>query len=269
MYTAMDINKNQIVTIDEGLDTPSNQFICPICEGDVIIKNGSINVPHFAHRVYQNCDMFTEDMSDWHRSWQELFPKKTREMVIELKTSWEYFDECADEKNFVPNFPSSAITPTPTSKSTNPLLTLKHRADICLNGYVVEFQHSPLSREEFNARNWFYHECGYKVVWVFDMQEKYINYYDSTGDIDKYKWLYANKTCYDFYASRSDLKKNYFLFFQLTDDFLCRVTWARPKDIYDEFGDYLDTYNDFSRFCTNSRYDLSIEEFVAKIKQKK
>lgn len=42
-----------------------------------------------------------------------------------------------------------------------------------LTNYVIEFQHSPISAEEFDERNKFYTSIGKKVVWIFDVQEKY------------------------------------------------------------------------------------------------
>lgn len=36
------------------------------------------------------------------------------------------------------------------------------RADILMGGYVIEFQHSPISAGEFERRNKFYTRAGYK-----------------------------------------------------------------------------------------------------------
>ena len=47
---------------------------------------------------------------------------------------------------------------------------------------VFEFQHSALSSSEFYERNSFYNALGYKVIWVFDAIEQYLN-----GQIDNYK----------------------------------------------------------------------------------
>ena len=37
--------------------------------------------------------------------------------------------------------------------------------------YVVEFQHSAISQNEFMTRSSFYMSCGYKIIWVFDFCE--------------------------------------------------------------------------------------------------
>ena len=75
-------------------------------------------------------------MSEWHMSWQKLFPHKNREVVI---------------------------------KSENEI----HRADVLCFGTVIEFQHSPISKSEFSRRNKFYTDAGKKVVWIFDLTELY------------------------------------------------------------------------------------------------
>lgn len=74
-------------------------------------------------------------MSDWHFGWQSKFPIENREVVV--------------EKDGV-----------------------VHRADILIKNTVIEFQHSPISGEEFEERNSFYKNCGYHVVWLFDAADK-------------------------------------------------------------------------------------------------
>ena len=60
-------------------------------------------------------DDWKYDMSEWHRGWQSRFPENVREIVVEHR------GEC-------------------------------HRADILMGGYVIEFQHSPISAGEFERR---------------------------------------------------------------------------------------------------------------------
>ena len=51
---------------------------------------------------------------------------------------------------------------------------IKHRADVFIKekNLVIEFQHSQISNEDFNARNEFYNRCGYNIIWVFDGDKK-------------------------------------------------------------------------------------------------
>ena len=164
-----------------------DKYYCPLCKKEVRLRAGSINVPHFAHINSQDCDDFSSDMSEWHREWQSLFPKGNREYII------EHHDE-------------------------------KHRADVCCYSTVIEFQHSPISEEEFWRRNEFYTAAGYKVVWIFDMIDLYDGY-DSSGRLyhvdewsnkygngGKYQWKYPFRFLGGFMPQD---EKNIAIFFQI------------------------------------------------------
>ena len=165
MFKAIDETGRE-VGIDSVLD--NSTYYCPICRGQLIIKakNSESVVTHFAHKSLKDCDTFSHDMSDWHKAWQNRFPIKNQEV------------------------------PLPFDKPC-------HRADVLAYGYVIEFQHSPISVEEFDERNRFYTSLGKKVVWIFDVSEKYKDerfskkkaqyiydgeYTDSNGRLRK-KWI--------------------------------------------------------------------------------
>lgn len=123
-----------------ALDAEKGQeYYCPVCGNQVIPRQGEVNSWHFAH-VTSCVDDWKYDMSEWHRNWQNRFPESTREVVIEYKGE-------------------------------------SHRADILTGGYVIEFQHSPITSTEFERRNLFYTKAGYNVIWVFDETEAYANEY--------------------------------------------------------------------------------------------
>ena len=126
------------------------EYFCPVCNEKLSIKaTNSLSVrPHFAHKKGTEClDDWKHDMSEWHYKWQCRFPEECREVVVEQ-----------DNK--------------------------KHRADVLINNYVIEFQHSPISRDEIKERNEFYTNCGYKVIWVFDANDKIKNTFENNGSID-------------------------------------------------------------------------------------
>ena len=81
---------------------------------------------------WENCH--TYDISQWHNDWQQEFPKDNQEIPLKLGDA-------------------------------------RHRADILVGNTVVEFQHSIMSGKAFEDRNNFYHNLGYKVVWLFDMTD--------------------------------------------------------------------------------------------------
>lgn len=135
MFTALK-KDNKRISIEEA--TPGENYLCPVCRNPVVVKAAkSDNIrTHFAHKRSSLClDDWKHDMSDWHFEWQSKFPIENREVVVENE---------------------GAI----------------HRADILINDTVIEFQHSPISGEEFEERNSFYKKCGYRVVWLFDAADK-------------------------------------------------------------------------------------------------
>lgn len=265
MNAAMNTTQNIKEWIDDAiLCHRYDDFVCPICGTEMIIKNGSIVRPHFAHKSLQNCDTFTHDMSDWHFGWQCGFESQYREVPIELTLLKSEYETAAYRCNFnMRNYELNYINPLV------PSITIKHRADVCINGYVIEFQHSPISNTEFNERCWFYNRAGYKVVWIFDYMHEDIYCTKSTDYSDIWKWTRPKKTFVDFYAAGDFNRKNIFLFFQLDGNLLTKVVWSKPKSIYDEFGDYEYTESDFHCFSTYMRYDYTPDEFVSAINSRK
>lgn len=135
MFTALTMD-NVKISIEDAL--PGENYLCPVCGNSVMVKAISSDHirTHFAHKRNVFClDNWKHDMSDWHFEWQSKFPIENREVVV---------------KN------AGVI----------------HRADVLINNTVIEFQHSPLSGEEFEARNNFYKNCGYSVVWLFDVADR-------------------------------------------------------------------------------------------------
>ena len=204
MFTAMDEARQRIFA-DKSLSKDA-QYFCPICDGNVRLRAGNNNAPHFAH-ITSCTDDFTHDMSEWHRQWQELFPLKNREYVI------KHNDEA-------------------------------HRADVLCYGTVIEFQHSPISDGEFRRRNQFYTSAGFKVIWIFDLidvvdsdrmwcEEDYENQWDNGG---KFRWNHPWRFLNGFLPQR---EKDIDIFFQIVPfgknpkdkEEVCymeRVAWVNP-----------------------------------------
>lgn len=135
----------------------NTEYFCPVCNGKVIPHQGELVVWHYAHKA--SCiDSWHYDMSDWHKNWQSRFPKEKQEVVM-----------------------------TYNGKT--------HRADVCMDNYVIEFQHSEISYSEIIDRNEFYNKLRYKVIWVFD----FAGVYEKPGGIIGYKegtyrWQYPNRS---------------------------------------------------------------------------
>lgn len=101
---------------------------CQICGNKVKAFCGKVNRWHWRHNKLPDCDTFHEPMTEWHRSWQNQFPKEWREVVLERN----------NEKHF-----ADILTPS---------------------NLVIEFQHSSISQKEISERELFYN-C---MVWVID-----------------------------------------------------------------------------------------------------
>lgn len=101
--------------------------ICIGCEQPMIPKCGPVKVKHWAHKSKCMCDHWWESETEWHRSWKNRFPIEFQE-IRHRAESGEW-----------------------------------HIADVkTAQGWVLEFQNSPISVEERNARTSFYRT----VSWV-------------------------------------------------------------------------------------------------------
>ncbi len=182
MLFAFDCNDNRIY-IEDILS--NKEYFCPYCGTPLITKRGEIRQHHFGHRSHKLCSdswerSGTYDISPWHTEWQKCFPGANQEIKLSLGET-------------------------------------SHRADILVGRTVVEFQHSSLSPDNFDDRNNFYHNLGYKVVWLFDMSElmeadRLVSYPTATGFTFTWKNPKKAFTHYDIHSGYIDL------FFQLGPD---------------------------------------------------
>ncbi len=159
---------------------PKVNYFCPSCDEKLVLKKGNIRVHHFAHQRSSTCtDSWHYEMSIWHMNWQNRFPEECQEVVKEHNGK-------------------------------------KHRADVLIEETktVIEFQHSPLSSEEFDDRNHFFNALGYKVIWVFDYAELYEN--DRIEELRPNVWKWTKpKATFDNFELK---KENVEIFFQLQND---------------------------------------------------
>ena len=180
----------------------SEDYFCPCCGSKMVLRMGDIRQHHFAHPSGSICkDSWHYDMTEWHYEWQNKFPKEYQEVVKVY--DWE-----------------------------------KHRADVLIekNKVVFEFQHSPLSPEEFEERNNFYNKLGYKVIWIFDVEEQYQNELIENYKSDLWSWKRPRRT-FDYFDCKNKMVE---IYLQLDNDdtYLVKVTWCTDN-------------NGFSRFATD------------------
>jgi competence CoiA-like predicted nuclease len=122
--------KYAIINAQRAEATKGARGICPACGSEMIAKIYKKKVDHWAHKSKQNCDIWWENETEWHREWKNCFDAEWQEVV--------HKDEITGEI---------------------------HIADVTTpHGWTIEVQHSPMSDEERKARNSFYK----KITWVID-----------------------------------------------------------------------------------------------------
>ena len=116
---------------------PKGKGTCPFCGNVVVAKCGNQNAWHWAHSIKQSCDPWWENETQWHRDWKGHWNVAFQEVV--------HFDGLTGEK---------------------------HIADVKnQNGFVLEFQNSPMSDEELSSRERFYSD----MAWVVNATKFYAN----------------------------------------------------------------------------------------------
>ena len=168
--------------IDADTATKGNLYYCPTCHSVLRLRQGEQRRWHFAHET-ECADKWHYDMSAWHRQWQERFPVETREVIV---------------------------------KAENVI----HRADILANGIVTEFQHSPMTEDEFRTRSRFYMSQGYNVIWLFDEIEHYkagrFENTDKRRGFYNVRWKYPRNTFDIYFRKHNDNTQTVYI--QLKDD---------------------------------------------------
>lgn len=205
-------------------------YYCPMCGKQVILRRGETNISHFAHMANECEDNWHYDMSEWHCSMQNRFDEEQREIIVKHNG-------------------------------------VVHRADILSKNKIIEFQHSPITKEELQERNNFYKSAGYKVAWVFDLQEQYES--GAIQDVERddsallYKWSYPKRFLQCFPMPREN-NKDLLIFFYWIDaeGYECfnRVIWSAGEDGRPDFKRFI-----VSEYCLGFECDtcekMEIEAF--------
>lgn len=175
------------------------EYFCPLCGAPMIVKDGVQNAKHFAHKAGECTDTWHYDMSEWHLRMQSYFPLESREVVV---------------------------------KSGNKT----HRADVLIDKTVIEFQHSPISVDEYMDRNRFFGSLGYSVAWVFDVSQQY-EYDDLYYSSDDNNYLLTWKNPIRIFAyspNPTDYNKNFSIWLYTgeieEDDYIQKVIWCAKDD---------------------------------------
>lgn len=273
MITAL-LNNKLITAKEAYYDYNKNDnYRCPYCNSKLILCTGYINQPYFSHNKNETCEYYDDyNKSDQYDSWhiyiQSLFPKECLEKRI-TKTNIEFFPEDYDIDDYDANYTETRI------------------ADICIGNYVIEIQHSPMDPKEFYNRTTFYTRAGYKLIWIFDWNDKceknHLELINAKPDLyNPNIYSYTWKVKYPFHTCDwilpQEVKKNIAIFFSI-DEFsiddinaerlydnsdleyiedditLHRIIWAIP---YEDSN----IYANYSRIITIPCIGRDIEEFA-------
>ena len=195
MFYANDKDNKRTSAWSANRDIP---FFCPVCKSPVVLRDGLTNAPHFAHRAGTCTDTWHYDMSEWHRKMQSFFPESMQEVVV-----------------------------THDGET--------HRADILYKNTVIEFQHSTISKNEFERRNDFFESLGYRIAWVFDVNDQRLNdqlIFYSEENPNLMKWSHAPKifeNCQSLYDKNRHF--SIWLFWDVEGlDTFAKVTWTATND---------------------------------------
>lgn len=218
MQFAVDENKCRINIENANKD---NAYFCPCCGEKLIQRRGMIKIPHFSHKNNSICaDNWHYDMSEWHYNWQNRFPPECQEVVRTHEGEIHRADVLIEEKKL-----------------------------------VFEFQHSNLSRKEFLDRNRFYQNLGYKIIWIFDVEEQYNNHQINRLTNDKWEWNYPKRTidANDFYSNGVEI------YLQISNNLpiIFRVTSSSYKGLSTFYTDgQLYDYSSFVKILENNGRDF-------------
>lgn len=144
------------------------EYLCPACQEKVILKQGSLVSPHFAHQKHSDCHSFSEGESQEHLQGKKVL----------FKTLKKHYSEVS-------------LEPYISQLQQRPDLMVKNeRGDY----QAIEFQCSPISIDKMIQRSQGYTKEGIEVIWILgqNFQLKETNY----SHLLSYARHYQNKFPY-------------------------------------------------------------------------
>ncbi len=135
MFCAINKVGNRVYAKNASRD---EDYFCPVCKAPVKLRKGDVRAPHFAHGRDRLCtDGWNYETTVWRQKRLEQFPEKNREVIVVNKDGE------------------------------------KHRADVLIADTVILFRSRLISEERFLEITNFFQSLGYRVIWIFDMSERF------------------------------------------------------------------------------------------------
>ena len=133
------IARNQKGNLVSALETSLNRedsYCCPGCQGVVLLRQGQVMCPHFAHKSLQDCQFFSENESAQHLSLKAAL----------YKSLVNHGEKVSIEKV---------------------MSEMGQIADLFVgDSLALEVQCSRLSQQRLRERTRAYHQAGYEVRWL-------------------------------------------------------------------------------------------------------
>ena len=133
------IAKNPEGKLVSALETELNReetYCCPGCQGRVLLRQGQVMCPHFAHKSLQDCQFFSENESAQHLSLKAALYK-------------------------------SLVNHGEKVRIEKVLSEMGQIADLFVgDSLALEVQCSRLSQQRLRERTRAYHQAGYEVRWL-------------------------------------------------------------------------------------------------------
>jgi hypothetical protein len=197
---------------------PKGRAVCPICKAPVIAKCGAIKVHHWAHEAGDDCDRWSEPMTQWHLDWQRCWPGLQREVVIGAHR--------ADVLTVLGGSMPWLVRRDAWHYLGTGGVGLEPGARL-----VVEIQHSYLPAGEIAERERYYSRNARQMAWVWDCRKPHgdgrLYLHDSQGDRKLFTWKHARLT------QRSC---SYPVFLDLgTGDLLLVTKWPEIEYEYEDY----------------------------------
>ena len=189
MNKALDINGKKVYANKASY---GETYKCPVCGEEVFLvyRNGG-NTIFFSHFPGSSHIGASAEMSEWHIGWQNNFISNQR--------------ECRFQDGYTLNI-----------------------ADVCLhNCRICEFQNSPITKKEFDARNEFYQKFAGGIFWLFNEMDNYNKKKIYHKEYTTYHWDNIHSYLLDFDFNNPKIK----LFIQLKEDYIVEIKKINKREI--------------------------------------
>lgn len=227
MFTALDSNNQRVYadTVEKG-----TSCFCQACGEPMRIRRGSKRRTHFSHFPQSECvySLDRDYKSEWHVRMQDYFPREVQER--------RFIDDKTGEVHIADVFIDDSNT-------------------------VLEFQHSPISVEEFQSRTYFHLNNGRRIAWFFDESSQSSNSIfgrfkpsgeTGYGKYNEYHWMRSPRA---FLAKGPDIVEDYYRYSIF-------VYTGTEGDIFHRIVDHFFEYEDviFSSKVVNMN-DFEVDAF--------